>query len=162
MSTARPQEYRIYRPNRNGDGSALAFQLSYKEKEYNGKKYPNWMVFMVAAKQTGTDNNGNSSFAWKEAINVKLGENDLGEIMAVLEKRKASVGTKGSLFHETPGGGNKVIGFEKNTERGGYNLSVSSKGKDGNVQKSRISISDSEASILLTLLKRAIERMYQW
>lgn len=157
-----PKEYRIYRPNKAGNGSAIAFQLSYKEREYKGKKYPNWMVFMVACSQTGIDGNGNASFDWKNAINVKMGENDLGEVMSVLERRKSSVGSKGSLFHETPGGGNKIIGFEVNKERGGYNLSVSSKNKNGDLQKNRITLSDSEASILLVLLKKSIEKMYQW
>lgn len=160
---SRPQEYRVYKPRKSNDGAAIAFQLSYKEKEYNGKKYPNWMVFMVATKQTGTDSNGNASFDWKEkAINVKLGENDLGEIIAVLERRKQSVGTKGSLFHETPGGGNKIIGFEYNKDRGFYSLSVSSKDKSGGLSKVNLTVSDSEASILLVLLKRAVEKIYQW
>lgn len=94
------QQYRIYKPKQDNTGAAVAFQLSYKKDN----EYDKYQVFLVGANQLKTnDANGNSQFGWKEgAITVKLGENDLGEILAVLEGRKESVGTKESLYHQTP------------------------------------------------------------
>jgi hypothetical protein len=154
-----PRNYRIYRPNASNTGSATEWQLSFKENE----KYDQYQFFLVGARQTGTDENGNAKFAWKEGqINAKLGELDLGEIIAVLDRRKESVGTNGSLFHSTPGGGNKVIGFKRG-DKGGFYLTMSAQDKDKNASgKVSQVLSDADGAVLSVLLKKAIERMYAW
>src|SRR5687768_5293221 len=102
--------FRIYRANKTGNGFATQWQLSYKPKD----KYDEFMFFLVGASQNGEDANGNAKFGWKPeegAITCKLGVNDLGEIIAVLTGLQQAAGYKGSLYHQTPGGGNKVIKF---------------------------------------------------
>jgi hypothetical protein len=152
------KEFRCYKPKNDGNGAATAWQLSFKKDN----KFNPWMFFLVAAKQEGTDDKGNAKFNWKEgALTVKLGDNDLGEIISVLEGRKDSLGTKGSLFHQTPSGGNKVIKMEANEY--GFNIAVSAQDEN----KNRLgpiyhSLTHGEASLLLILLKKAVETIYGW
>src|SRR5690606_28970285 len=129
----------------------------YKTKE----KYDKWMPFLIVAKQNGYDNNNNAKFDWESGLVVKLGEPDMGELIAVLEGRKQSVGTKGSLYHAN-NNGNKVVNFSSN-EKGGFFLSVSA--QDSNktsLGKISLVLSDGEAALLLVLLKKAVELMYGW
>lgn len=153
----RPREFRIYKPKQSGDGSATAWQLSFKEQN----KYNPWMLFLVAAKQTGMDEKGNAKFDWDNSLTVKLGDADIGELISVLEGRKDKVGSNGSLFHQTPGGGNKVVKFESSDY--GFNVAVSAQDE----QKNKLgpiyhSITHGEAALLLTLLRRAVEIIYEW
>lgn len=152
------QQFRIYRLNKNNNGAAIAFQLSYKKDN----EFDKYQAFLIGANQLGeADKNGNAQFNWKDgAITVKLGENDLGELLSVLEGRKDAVGTNGSLFHQTPSGGSKVINFSHGEK--GYTLSISSKDKEGQVKKVFINLSDGEASLLSVLLKRSVEKMFGW
>ena len=158
MPSQRPSNFRIYRANRDNTGSATEWQLSYKPN----KEYDPYEMFLVAAKQIGTDDDGNGRFDWKETkMTVKLGDADLGEIISVLERRKEFVGTKGSLFHQTPNGGNKVVDFR--AVDNGYSLRVSAQNdKKEKVGDIRQTLSHADASILLVLLKRAVERFYNW
>lgn len=152
------KEFRCYRTNKTNSGIAAAFQLSYK----GDLKYNPYQMFLVMAKQTGVDDNGNASYDWKEtAITVKLGDNDLGELIAVLEGRQDAAGYKGSLYHETPGGGNKVINFQRMDN--GYGLKISAQDADKNkLGPYSIVISNGEAATLTTLLKTAVTRIYDW
>ncbi len=157
-NTKRYRQFRIYKPNKGSTGAASKWELSFKPDQ----KYNQFLFFLELAKQKGeTDENGNSQFDWDNAISVKLGDNDLGEIIAVLEGRKTSVGTKGSLFHQTPGGGNKVVGLE--ASENGFNLSASAQDADKN-SSGRVyhSITHGEAALLLVLLRRAVETIYGW
>lgn len=155
----RPREVRFYRPKKDGAGCAAAIQLSYKQDN----KYEPWMMFLTVAPQTGTDENDNASFDWKEkSIKVKLGDNDIGEMLAVLQGRQNQVGFKGSLFHETPGGGNKILQLSV-ADNGGYYLQVSGQDKDKKpMGRFSLVLSNGDASILQTLLERAVILMYNW
>lgn len=85
------RDFRLYRPNQNNNGAAVAWQLSYKKEE----EFNKYQAFLIGANQIPSgEGNDNAAFAWKEGITVKLGEADLGEILSVLEGRKDSVGTK--------------------------------------------------------------------
>lgn len=152
------REFRCYKPNNSGNGAASAWQLSYKKDS----KFDPWVMFLTVSKQEGKDENGNAKFNWKNgAITVKLGDADLGEIISVLEGRKASVGTKGSLFHQTGTGGNKVVYFESTDL--GFKLSVSAQDNEKNkVGPYFHTLTHGEGSMLLILLKRAVERIYGW
>lgn len=154
------KSFRIYRPNKNGNGFASEWQLSFKENN----KYDKYQLFLTVAKQTGTDDNNNASFDWKESsITVKLGDNDVGDLLAVLSGYQDSVGYKGSIYHETPGGGNKSLTFNHNKEKGGFYLKVTSQDKDKNVLGPYAhSLSDGEGLILKTLLEKAITQIYGW
>ncbi len=154
----------LYKPRQNGEGGAIQLQLSYKK---DNEREP-WMVFLEAAKQSGKNDKGNDTFDWDNKIVVKLGENDLGEMISVLEGRKDAVGgERGTLFHNTPGGGNKVIGFQaaidNDGNRTGYYLNISAQSADKKTSsKVGIVIHHHEASLFLVLLKRAVERSYCW
>lgn len=154
----KPSDFRIYRPNKNKNGYASAWQLSYKPEN----KYNTWMLFLIVAPQTGEDENGNASFDWKEkSITVKLGENDVGEIMSVLDGRQDQAGYKGSLFHQTPKGGNKSVQFVASD--GGYNLKVSSQDTEKVIVGPYYhNISHGEGALLLTLLRKAVCLLYGW
>jgi len=152
------KQLRFYRISKEYTGCAVAFELSYKENN----KYDKYQAFLMAAKQAnGDDANGNAKFDWDNGITVKLGENDLFEILSVLEGRKESVGTKGSLFHQTPGGGNKSIGLQEKDN--GFFLSISAQNKEKTeVKKVFMNLSHSEASGLCVLIKKTIERIFEW
>ena len=151
------KDFRVYRANKTNSGTASGWQLSYKkDKEYD--KYE--MFLIMADQQPENDANGNAKFDWEGGITVKLGETDLGEIMSVLERRKDSVGHNGKgLFHETAKG-NKIIGFT--SVDGGYALKVSYQDTEKNRREIKQVLGLHEASLLLTLLKRAVEKLYGW
>lgn len=154
----KPRQLRFYRPRQEKNGCASAWELSFKKDE----KYEPWLFFLTVAPQTGVDNDGNAAFDWKEkAITVKMGENDIGEIMAVLDGRQDQAGFKGSLFHKTPAGGNKNIQFIRTDT--GFSLKVSAQNKDKQVTGPYFhAISNGEAAVLLTLLRRAVEQIFGW
>jgi hypothetical protein len=153
----KPKELRIYKPTKDGKGIASAWQLAFKPD----RKYDPFLFFLTMAVQTQSDNE-NARFDWDNAIVVKLGENDLGEMISVLERRKTNLGTdKGILYHQSPDGGNKIIRLDSDDR--GYLLSVSvqdaAKNKKGPFKHT---LTHGEASTLLILLKRAIEVIYGW
>lgn len=151
---------RFYRANKNNSGFASSWELSFKEQN----KYDPWMMFLRMAPQTGYDQNDNGVFDWEgQGITVKLGENDIGEILAVLQGRKQSAGYKDSLFHQTPGGGSKTIKFTYDEQSNAYGLQVTSKDKDGKLLGPyRQMVSASEGCLLEVLLKQGIVKMYGW
>lgn len=151
------KEFRIYRANKTNNGVASAWQLSYKPDN----KYDKWIPFLSVARQTGTDANGNAQFDWDGAIRLKLGEVDIGEILAVLTGCQQKAGYSGSIFHQTADGGNKVLNFES-VEKG-FSLRVSAQKAD----KTRVgphmqTLSFGEGMILKTLLERAVTTIYGW
>jgi hypothetical protein len=76
------RDFRLYRPNQNNNGAAVAWQLSYKKEE----EFNKYQAFLIGANQIPSgEGNDNAAFAWKEGITVKLGEADLGENLTVLE-----------------------------------------------------------------------------
>lgn len=143
------QQYRIYRMNKSNSGCAIALQLSYKKDN----EYDKYQMFLIGANQLKENNsNGDATFDWKNPITVKLGENDLGEILAVLEGRKDAVGYKNGLYHETPGGGSKIINFQ--AVENGYSLNISAQDKEKNLKKVFLTLTHGEASIMAVLIKR--------
>jgi hypothetical protein len=151
----RQQEVRFYRANKSNNGVALAFQLAKKPKG----NFLDVMVFMSFARQTGYDENGNGSFDWQNSIKVKLGETDISELLAVADRRKPQVGTKGSLFHKTAKG-DKTISFSKTDN--GYSLGVSSRDTGQEPVRMYTNLSDADICILSVMLKKALEVMYGW
>lgn len=149
--------YRIYRANKSANGNAVQFETRFKEDKEN--KYNNeFLTFLVGAKQIGVNDNGDGVFGWKPeqgVITVKMGLNDLGEMAAVLEGRKDSVGTKGSLFHETPGGGNKVVSFS--ASENGYTLKISAQDKEKNKTEVYLNLGQAEGANLLVFIRKSVE-----
>lgn len=158
--------YRLYKPSRDGSGCASQWQLAEKKvtRGKDNKEFTDFVVFLEVAPQLpDKDTNGNDRFDWDNSITVKMGVADIGEVLAVLDGKKDAVGgEKGTLFHETPGGGNKVVGFSWLKDRGQFGLKVSAQDAQKNAKKAQHLMSVGEACILGTLLKQAIVRMYQW
>jgi hypothetical protein len=149
------QEFRIYRPNSTGTGSAFALQLSYKKEE----KFNKYQAFLIGAKQMPSDND-NAKFAWDKALIVKMDLVDIGEFLAVLQRRKDHLGFKGNLYHESKAG-NKIIKLDK-TENG-YSLSISAQDTEKkSLGQVYAGISHGEAATMCTLCERMIIRLLEW
>lgn len=118
------------------------------------------MMFLETAKQIGKNENGNAQYDWQNKITMKLGVPDVAEIAAVLAGRKESVGAKGSLFHQTPSGGNKVLDV-KSTDKG-YEFSLSAKDAEDKVSRAYIALNHAEAELLCTMLRHAMVLMHNW
>lgn len=148
--------FMIYKARNDGTGSASQWNLASDKKS----------VFLEMANQVGKDSGGNAKFSWDNKIRFKLGEADIGELLAVLVGLNKAVGPyddssgkhKG-LFHSNPSG-NAILYFGKD-ENGRFNIYLSVK-KDGNKTVVKHTISKGEACFLSTLLRRAIEVMYGW
>ena len=138
------KEYRIYRPNKQGNGTASKVSMrTNKETRYNDK-----YLFWEIAPQTGVDENKNASFDWRtkdkkdtKSIVVKIGLPDCGEMLAVLKGRAESV----DLFHQNQHG-NSVIKFGWNNKKLG--IQISSKKGDAEPNRLQHGISIGEAAIL--------------
>lgn len=159
-------EFRIYKPKPTKDGAASKLQLKVKQEEYREV-----MLFWEIAQQTGLDDNGNASFAWaikERKVVFKMEAIDIGEVLAVLNGLKKSVGVSkegkpGSIFHKNATG-NSVFKFTKMEKDGnvGYWLEVSSKKNTGELVSVKHTISASEGEILRIVLQDAISCIYNW
>ncbi len=120
----------------------------------------------MTKQKNGKDDNGNAHFDWENKIRFKLGEADIGEILAVLVGIQDGVGPFDSLkkkhkglFHSNQTG-NAILYFGKD-ENGRFRIYLSVKrGEEKSVVQH--TISKGEACVLSTLLRRAIEIMYLW
>lgn len=164
------QEFRVYRPNKNGSGAASAFQFVDKEKSYKTKDkeekviYSEGMLFWTMAQQTGTDANGNASFGWGQQgkhVVVKLEETDVGEILSVIRGFKASAGTDKGMFHQNATG-NSVINFSAKEDNSGFYVKISAKkDKEEKVAVQHV-LSLADAMVLETLLRQFLVKKYGW
>jgi len=148
----------FYKAKNDGNGAASQWSIGSKKD----------CIFLEMANQKGKDKNNNSRFDWENKIRFKLGESDIGEILAVLVGMQTGIGPfdqsknkHRGLFHSSPNkNGNAILYFGKD-ENGRYRIYLSVK-RDGKQTIVQHTISNGEACILSTLLRRAIEVMYQW
>lgn len=153
-------EYRIYKPRKTNDGAASKLQLTVvKNEEPNISKYKQRkvMLFWIICQQTGVDENQNATFAWQDEtkyITLKLGEIDIGKILATLHLKTKET----QIFHKNPKG-NATFTLTRTDK--GYNLRIS-KQINKVVTAINHSISVEEAEILIILLTQAILTIYQW
>ena len=144
--------YKIFKPNKTNNGAASQFSWAQDKK----------CMFLEAASQLPTkDQEGNSTFDWKNKLSFKLGEVDIAQILCVLRGIKDSVGygDKG-LFHSF-GNNNAVLRFQKG-DKGGYYLGISVKKEGSEPVGVKHALTDSEGVLLEILLSRAIELVYDW
>ena len=175
MSVTRKQEqWRIYKPRKDGSGAASRIEMKIVSDEKpgkDGKTYPvrDVQMFWVASPQTGYSDNGNASFSWSQAndsksVTLKLGEHDIGEILATLSGLKVEAGQTGGkysgLFHQNSRG-STTLQF-KRMEGQGYALRLARKPKGGNVQEVKHTISFGEGEVLRVLLESAVRQIYRW
>lgn len=167
------KDWRVYKPTKSNTGAASKVEVKVENKTVtgkDGKNYPKRVVtvFLVSAKQTGIDKDENATFAWEDdggRVTIKLGETDIGELLAVLYGRKSIAGvTEGKflgLFHKNDSGSSS-INFGKNEENNGYKLRVTKKVGDAQAIAIQHSVTFGEAAILKVLLEAAVNEIYEW
>ncbi len=142
------EDFKLYKPRKKGGGSASKWELKAEKKA----------VFLELAQQIG-EMGSDKVFDWEHKLCMKLGMNDLGELIATLENRQTSINGGKGLFHQAEGS-NSSLNMSKNDKGSGWFLSVGVK-KDTLVKISH-SITLSEGALLLTLLRVAVQRIYRW
>jgi hypothetical protein len=130
--------YNIYKPRKDGGGAATQFEMRPDADK-------GYVFFFSGAGQNGTEKN----FNWQNKINMSLGTSDIQEMLATLQRRQDEC----NLFHESPGGGNKVLEIKK-TDRG-YSLRLSYK-KEGPADGVSHAVTHGEAAALAALLEKAV------
>jgi hypothetical protein len=149
--------FQIYKPRRDGGGCASGWELN-AEKE---------AVFLEMAAQIGKmEGDENARFDWPNKLVMKLGVTDIGEIIAVLERRQKGIGPQKEgrhrgLFHQTAGG-STTLAFEESKQQAGWHLRIGVQKTGADVQNLSHSITPGEGATLLVLLRLAIERIYRW
>jgi len=150
--------FMLYKAKSDGNGAASQWNLGSDKT----------CLFLEMTNQKGKDDQGNARFDWENKIRFKLGETDIGEILAVLVGLQEGVGPfdtsknkNRGLYHQNPNG-NAILYFWKD----GHNrfhiyLSVK-KENEKTVVVVKHAISRGEACVLSTLLRRAIEVIYRW
>ncbi len=159
--TRKTNEWRSYKPSNAGTGAASKIQVKVID---NGPKGRDVQSFWVAAKQTGVDENKNASFAWDQKVapdkNVvlKMGENDIGEILSVINRQK----DKAELYHQNESG-NTTFRLERLTgDKGVYfRVRLAKKTASGLVEVSH-GLTTGEIEILRVLLADIIRLDYGW
>lgn len=157
-SKRNPQEYRIYRANKDLKGTATKWNINVKQG-----KYVDVMLFLEATVQTGVDANGNGAFAWKDrdkTIVMKLEAIDIGSILATFTR----ITPETKLFHKNASG-NTVLNVtpvvKDDKQTGGYYLAISTQ-RNGKTSKIQQVLAPTEVEILKVLLKDAISLIYYW
>jgi hypothetical protein len=175
-------EYRIYKPRLDQagkpSGSATKWEAGWKDvKGANGKTYKEIQMFVTGTNQGGTGKEENAVFDWKTTKNptgkqvlMKLGDADVGEILAVLGRHKDKLGgpAGSGLFHKNPknpkASSTLQIEFAPSRDTKQYDpnfkLRLSFKDEKSLVIVQNHIISLGEAEILRNLLEGAIRRKY--
>lgn len=153
------RELRFYKPNKDGNGSAT--KLNFREQKYenDGKSYTELLLFWTMAPQNGKDENENAKFFWntEREVKIKLGDADVGELLAVLNGKKEKAGTTMGLFHKNDNGSTSMT-FQKNEY--GYYTRLAFQNKEKRVTEVKSSITLGEAEILRLFLERYILKKY--
>lgn len=147
--------FRIFRAKKDNTGSASSLNIRTVKGEYEDET----LLFWEATKQLGTNENGDTTFAWKDktkTVKMKLGEMDLASLLATLN----GVQKESKLFHQNKNGSTTLALTPM--EAGGYSVRISSKcGNDAPIAVSH-TISVPEAELLRVLLQQAVIRFYNW
>ncbi len=159
----------IFRATKTKNGYASRFQLSRKA---DGKT----SLFLEVAEQIDQDDaNGNANYAWRGgknsekgvSVTLKLGNADIGELLAVLRGVKNIAGTETGkyqgIFHSNATG-NSTLNFkvyEKDGKVTSYLLDATNK-KNDKVTKCNHTVSFGEAELLRVFLERSLVEMNKW
>lgn len=146
------KEFRIYKPTKDGKGSASKIQLRVDKDKV--------LCFLESVKQIpGQDEQGNQKFAWTDKdsrVTMKLESVDIGNILALLN---SGHGVK--LFHQNDNG-NTALELKEADKGNGYSYRLSSKKTDGKVNAVSHLISFGEAETIKVLLQSVLVKMYGW
>ncbi len=134
------QPLAIYHPNAKGTGAAL--QLEPRVNRRRGDRANCFFVDLAGQKTVAGTSEGRrvpATFDWERKLTIKLGFNDVCEVLAVLEGRQTQAGgARDGLFHDN-GNANTLITFQQDAGGKGYYLGLSRKDK-GADQADRVGI----------------------
>ena len=139
--------YAIYKPLKSGKGCALTFEINTQMPA----------VFVEIAGQVSAEQR---RFDWEKKVVMKWGLADIGEIVAALDGNQKEA----KLFHQTDKG-NTAFDLRHQSDREPANFSASmSRQRSGakDVTRFRISISQGEAAVLLTVLRQSVLVLSRW
>jgi len=142
---AKRQQYAIYKPTRNNTGGVLRLHLVCEKDA----------LFAESARQ-----DGEKSFDWQRKITMKWGLGDIGEVLAVLERRQREA----KLFHKTEKQSTTFqIRHQAEAERNNYFAQMTKQvAETKEVTRVAIPLSQGEAAVLATLLRTATVRLAGW
>ncbi len=140
-------QFTVYKPVKSGRGGALRFELSPERKA----------VFVEGAHQEESELR---RFKWTSKIVMKWGLGDIGEALAVIERRQPEA----KLFHKTEKG-NTAFEFKYQPDRKPANFFATlsrQRGDTKEVDRLGISLSPGEAAVLAALFRRAAVVLAGW
>lgn len=151
VNQAPREEVNFWKPNSKNEGAAAFFNYSA----------PNNCVFLKMMPQAadGSDN----KFDKTRSLNVKLGQTDLGELLAVMMCRKDGAGNKkenkwSGLYHEGKTG-SSVIGFSR-ADNGNVFLSISYKTEGSDAVRLSIPLTLGELECLRVFVETSLAKMF--
>lgn len=138
----------IWKPRKEGGGAAAFI-------EYNDVKQCMFLSMIPQQGKMEKPGQGNFDKNKESMLTAKLGLNDLGEILLVLNGRRDGVGAKDGdkfkgLYHKNDSG-NSIIGFEVN--QFGYGLSLSCSKNGGAAKRYSLSLTPGEGEQLRVLIE---------
>ncbi len=144
---SRHGQYAIYKPVKSGKGGVLRFELNPDTPA----------VFVEAAHQ---DPGAERRFVWSKKIVMKWGLSDLGEALAVLERRLPEA----KLFHQTAKGNTAFeIRYQADRRPANYFVTISRQfAETKEVDRLGVSVSPGEAAVLSALLRHAAVVLAEW
>jgi len=161
QDTEQPRPYhksfQIYKPRKGGGGCASQWEMASAGNA----------VFLEFAAQIGTmQDDENAKFDWPNKLKMKLGISDLGEIIACLERRQKGIGPAREgkhrgLFHKNARGTASLL-FEESQQGAGWHMKIGVQKTGAEVQNLSHALTPGEGATLLVLLRRAVERIYDW
>lgn len=133
----------FFKPYQKGKGAGLIFEFGEKAKT----------LFI----STMPEKDGGGGFDSKAKINFKVGQSDIGDIMAVLSGRKDGCGNLkdgkwSGLYHQMNNGGTSTVLSLSVKETGGYSIGLSKK-TETNQSRHGISLTVGEATLILEFLR---------
>jgi len=141
----RQSDYSVYKPNSHGSGGVMRFSLNPQKAA----------IFVETAAQSG-----DKQFDWERKIIMKWGLSDIGAVLATFQGRCPHA----KLFHQSEKANSTCeLIHRENPERAPYLITISrQEATDKSLRKVTIPLSHSEAAILETALKTAIDRILGW
>ena len=155
----RPREQKLvlYHPSSAGNGSA--FQLEPRFNRRGTDRYNCFFLELANQKTTASMAEGRkvpATFDWENKLTVKLDFSDLCEFLCVLEGRSDKAGgQRNGLYHDN-GEASTLITFQRNTEKGGYFVSLSRKSKAGAPARAHFLLGETEAAGLRALFQTGL------
>jgi hypothetical protein len=141
----RNPDYTVYKPNSRGTGGVMRFGFNVQKAA----------IFVESAAQAGE-----KQFDWEHKIIMKWGLSDIGSVLAAFQGRSPQA----KLFHQSEKATSTCeLIYREDPERAPYLITIGRQdAADKSLRKVTIPLSHSEAAILETALKTAINRILGW